>query len=151
MATQVPAIQASGVRLNYPAIVTAAIAGFLLEAGWYSAFYKLWLEGIGTRTDRVAQADLAQPRAPVLDCPGVHSSGCRGGLLRGPDETGRQTLLRGIWVGALLGLGLVLPIFGLEYIFEVRTIELLLINAGFWIVGMMLMEQCQECGRRRCE
>jgi hypothetical protein len=137
MATQVPAVQASGVRLNYPAIITAAIAGFLLEAGWYSAFYRLWLEGIG-RTDewlRQNSPNRALQFAIALVCTAVVA----GAVSCVIQTTGRQTLLRGIWVGALLGLGLVLPIFGLEYIFEVRTIELLLINAGFWIVGMMLM------------
>src|SRR5579863_8643819 len=137
MATQVPAVQASGVRLNYPAIITAAIAGFLLEAGWYSAFYKGWLEGIG-RTDewlRQNSPNRALQFGIALVCTAVVA----GAVSSVIQKTGRQTLLRGIWVGALLGLGLVLPIFSLEYIFEVRTVELLIINAGFWILGMMLM------------
>ena len=138
MATQVPAVQASsGARLNYPAIITAAIAGFLFEAGWYSAFYKLWLEGIG-RTDEWLKQNSPN-RALQFLIALVCTAVVAGAVSCVIQTTGRQTLLRGIWVGALLGLGLVLPIFGLEYIFEVRTIELLLINAGFWIVGMMLM------------
>ena len=54
-------------------------------------------------------------------------------------RTGRHTFLRGIWVGALLGVGMVLPIFCLNYVFEVRTFELLGVNAGFWVAGMILM------------
>jgi hypothetical protein len=47
MATTVSAIATQRVRQNYLAIVVAAIACFLLEAGWYSFFVKTWLSGIG--------------------------------------------------------------------------------------------------------
>jgi hypothetical protein len=35
------------VRQNYLAILVAAIACFLFEAGWYSYFLNAWIEGIG--------------------------------------------------------------------------------------------------------
>jgi hypothetical protein len=53
--------------------------------------------------------------------------------------TGRQTLLRGVKVAALLWLGLVPTTLGTEYVFEVRPLSLLGINAGFWLGGMIVM------------
>ena len=53
--------------------------------------------------------------------------------------TGPQTALRGIKVGALLWLGFELTSFSTEYVFEVRPWSLLGINAGFWLVGMVIM------------
>jgi hypothetical protein len=53
--------------------------------------------------------------------------------------TGPQTALRGIKVAVLLWLGFVLTVLCTEYVFEVRTWSLLGINAGFWLLGMMLM------------
>ena len=35
------------VRQNYWAILVAAVACFLFEAGWYTLFLNAWLEGIG--------------------------------------------------------------------------------------------------------
>jgi len=35
------------VRQNYQAVVVAAVACFVLEAGWYSIFLQPWLNGIG--------------------------------------------------------------------------------------------------------
>jgi hypothetical protein len=53
--------------------------------------------------------------------------------------TGAQTALRGVQAGALLWLGFELSAWSTEYVFEVRPISLLGINAGFWLIGMMLM------------
>lgn len=53
--------------------------------------------------------------------------------------TGPQTALRGIKVGVLLWAGFVLTSWSTEYVFEVRPLSLLGINAGFWLLGMALM------------
>jgi hypothetical protein len=53
--------------------------------------------------------------------------------------SGPQTALRGIRAGALLWLGFELTAWSTEYAFEVRPLSLLGINAGFWLLGMMLM------------
>jgi hypothetical protein len=53
--------------------------------------------------------------------------------------TGDQTALRGVKVAAMLWLGFVLPVWCTEYVFEIRPWSLLGINAGFWLIGMMLM------------
>src|SRR5215467_14005035 len=111
MASGVPAVQASsGIRHNYVAILVAAIACFLLEAGWYSSFYMIWLEGIGRTEDWLRQnsPNKALQFGTALICTAVVA----GALSWVIQRTGRQTLVRGIWVGAVLGLGMVLPIFG---------------------------------------
>ena len=53
--------------------------------------------------------------------------------------TGPQTALRGIQVGALLWMGFELTTWSTEYVFEVRPLSLFAINAGYWLLGMMLM------------
>ncbi|HWA95127.1 MAG TPA: hypothetical protein VG844_11060 [Terracidiphilus sp.] len=47
MASQASTVVGPRVRQNYVAILVAAVASFLLEAGWYSAFYTTWADGIG--------------------------------------------------------------------------------------------------------
>jgi len=54
-------------------------------------------------------------------------------------STGPQTARRGIKVAAMLWVGFVLTTIATEYVFEVRTLKLLGVNAGFWLLGMMLM------------
>ena len=41
--------------------------------------------------------------------------------------------------GAMLWAGCVLTTIAMEYVFEVRTYAIFSINAGFWLIGMMLM------------
>jgi hypothetical protein len=53
--------------------------------------------------------------------------------------TGPQTAFRGIKVAALLWLGFELTAWSTEYAFEVRPLSLLGINAGCWLIAMVLM------------
>jgi hypothetical protein len=39
----------------------------------------------------------------------------------------------------MLWAGCVLTTIAMEYVFEVRTYAIFSINAGFWLIGMMLM------------
>ena len=137
MAVGVPVIQMARVRQNYLANLVAAIACFLLEAGWYSAFMNPWLNGIGRTREWLLSSGMnpaiqygtallmAALMATALSC-----------VIQ---LTGKQTALRGIKVGALLWAGFELTTWSTEYIFEVRPISLFLVNAGYWFFGMTLM------------
>jgi hypothetical protein len=127
----------SRVRQNYLAILIAAIASFLLEAGWYSFFIQTWLNGIGrthewlmaTGVNPALQYGTALLAAAVI----ATAISCVVQL------TGPQTALRGIQTAAKLWAGLVVTTWATEYVFEVRPFSLLAVNAGFWLLAMMLM------------
>jgi hypothetical protein len=130
------AIQPS-VRQNYWAILVAAVACFLFEAVWYTVFLQGWLDGIG-RTRAWLMASGINPNlqyATALVAAAVIASA----ISCVTQLTGPQTALRGIKVAVLLWLGFVLTTLSTEYIFEVRPLSLLGINAGFWLFGMCLM------------
>lgn len=137
MAVGVPVMQMARVRQNYLAIVVAAVACFLLEAGWYSAFYTPWLNGIGRTNDWLMQNSpnraLQFGTALIMAALMATAISCVTQL------TGKQTAIRGIKVAALLWAGFELTSWSTEYIFEARPFSLLAINAGYWLFGMMLM------------
>lgn len=137
MAVGVPVMQMARVRQNYPAIVVAAIACFLLEAGWYSAFMSTWLNGIGRTMQWLVSSGmnpyLQYGTALVMAAVMATAISCVTQL------TGKQTALRGVKVAAVLWVGFEMTTFSTEYIFEVRPISLFLVNAGYWLVGMMVM------------
>ena len=130
-------IQESRVKQNYLAILVAAVACFLLEAGWYSIFLQPWLNGIGHTSQWLMGMGVnpALQFAVALAAEAVIAAG-RSCLIQ---LTGVQTAMRGVKVAALLWLGFVLPVWSTEYVFEIRPWSLLGINAGFWLIGMMLM------------
>lgn len=125
------------VRQNYIAILVAAIANFLLEAGWYSYFQQPWLDGIGRSREWL----MNQGVNPALQygVALVASAVVATAISCVTQTTGPQTAFRGVKAGALLWLGFVLPIWATEYAFEVRTYALLAINTGIWLLGMIVM------------
>jgi hypothetical protein len=127
----------SQVRQNYLAIAVAAIANFAFEACWYSFFLKTWLSGIGRSEEWLNHtgANVYLQFGTAL----VASAVMAAGISRVMQHTGAQTALRGIRIGALLWGGFVLTVWCTEYVFEMRPLSLLGVNAGFWLVGMMLM------------
>jgi hypothetical protein len=127
----------SKVRQNYLAILVAAIACFLLEAGWYSIFMQTWLDGIGRTREWLTGPGInpALQFAVALVAEAVIAAA----ISCVTQLTGPQTALRGIKVAALSWLGMVLTTLSTEYVFEVRPFSLLAVNAGFWLLGMILM------------
>ncbi|MFZ1086238.1 MAG: DUF1761 domain-containing protein [Terracidiphilus sp.] len=130
--------QEAKVKQNYLAIGVAAIACFLFEAGWYTVFMQPWLDGIGRNREWLMSAEGYNP---VLQYSTAFLSAAviAAAISCLTQLTGAQTALRGIKVGALLWLGFVLTTWSTEYVFEVRPLSLLGINAGFWLGGMALM------------
>jgi hypothetical protein len=131
-------IESSRVRQNYLAILVAAIACFLFEAGWYSYFIQLWLDGIG-RTREWLMSPAGNNPALQYGTALVSAAVMATAISCVTQLTGAQTAVRGIKVGVLLWLGFVLTTWSTEYVFEVRPLSLLAINAGFWLLGMSLM------------
>jgi hypothetical protein len=126
------------VRQNYLAILIAAIACFLLEAGWYSFFQRAWLTGVGRTREWLMGPGALNPAiqyGTALLAAAVMATA----ISCVTQLTGPQTALRGIRAGALLWLGFELTAWSTEYAFEVRPLSLLGINAGCWLIGMMLM------------
>ncbi|HUX45903.1 MAG TPA: DUF1761 domain-containing protein [Terracidiphilus sp.] len=131
------AASSSRVRQNYVAILVAAIACFLLEAGWYSFFMDGWLNGIG----RTRQWLLATGMNPALQYGTalVSAAVIAASISCLTQLVGPQTALRGMRVGALLWMGLVATTWATEYVFEVRPVSLFAINGGFWLLSMVVM------------
>jgi hypothetical protein len=138
MATTVSAIAAPRVRQNYLAVLVAAIANFLLEAGWYSYFMQTWLNGIG-RTREWLMSSTAYNPALQYGTALVSSALMATAISCVTQLTGRQTWWRGMQTGALLWLGFNVTVFSTAYVFEVRPLSLLGVDSGFWLLGMMLM------------
>jgi len=137
MAVGVPVMQMARVRQNYLANLVAAIACFLLEAGWYSTFYTTWLSGIGRSEDWLRHSG---PGIPVQFATALVMAALMATAISCVTQlTGKQTALHGMKIAALLWAGFVLTTWSTEYIFEVRPISLFLVNAGYWLLGMVLM------------
>lgn len=131
------ALAAPPFRLNLLAIVFAAILCFLLEIGWYAYFRDPWLVGIGRTRDWLMNTGVnpALQYVTALVALAVMAAVMSYFLQR----TGRQTVLRGVSVAFWMWLGVAATILATQNAFEVRTWMLYAINAGFWLVDMIVM------------
>jgi hypothetical protein len=123
--------------LNHVAVWAAGIVQFLLGAGWYTAFSRAWIAGIG-KTQEQFMAEHGNSPLPYIIAlvAALVVAYTLAWLL---PRLGAQSAAGGAKTGALLGLALIGTTFAQSYGFEARPLSLWLINAGYMIVGMALM------------
>jgi Protein of unknown function (DUF1761) len=125
-------------KLNWVAILVAAIVSFLFEALWFSVFMTQWLAGIGRTMDWLKSAAGYNPAVQygtAILCSIIAAAV----LTICIQASGEQTARRGILCAAVVWLGFVATTWAKEYIFEVRTIEIFAINAGYSLLDLMLI------------
>lgn len=125
------------VRVNYAAILVAAIVNFLMQAAWYLMFMKCWLAGIGHTREWLMSSGMNEweQHGTAL----VSAFLIAGSISCLTQLTGAQTAMRGIWMGLSLWVGFVVTTMATDYIYEIRPLSLFGINAGFWLIGMIVM------------
>ena len=135
------------VQQNFLANIVAAIACFLIEAGWYSYFVQAWLNGMGRTRESMAQTGInpALQYGAALLASFVMATAISCVV----QVSGPQTLLRGARAGLLLWLGLVVPAFATEFVFEVRPWSFFAITIGVWFVAMIAMGAIVGAWRKR--
>jgi hypothetical protein len=127
----------SNIRLNWVAILVAAIASFLFEALWYSVFLNEWLAGIGRTREWLMSSGMSPAlQFGVAILCAVITATVLGICIQ---ASGEHSARRGVLVGVLVWLGFVATTWATEYIFEVRTLKIYAINAGFWLFDLILI------------
>ncbi len=124
-------------RVNWPAIVVAAVADWLLGAVWFTVFAKQWRAGIGMPADQL-QANMAHPNFWPFLVALVCSIVMAYAIAHLVGGWGTHNLFRGILAGILVGLATAAAM-ATEMVFEIRPGSFILIAAGYPLVGSILM------------
>jgi hypothetical protein len=126
-------------EINLLAVVAAALASFVLGGLWYSPilFGKPWQRETGLTDERLKAGNMGLifGLAFVLSL----AAALVFALFLGP----RPPLALGLGAGASAGLFWVAGSFGINYLFERRSLKLFLINGGyhalqFTLIGLIL-------------
>jgi hypothetical protein len=126
-------------EVNYLAVIAAAVATFLLGGLWYSPalFGKAWQREAGVTEERMKSANMTL----IFGLTFVLSliAAWVFALFLGP----RPPMALGLGAGFSAGLCWVAASFGINYLFERKSLKLWLINGGyhtlqFTIVGLIL-------------
>ena len=126
----------STVKLNWLAILVAALASVFLELVWFSVFMIPWLAGVGRATDAIFAVAIPIAQYGVALFCSIIAATVLSILTQ---LTGPQTARRGILIGILVWLGFVATTWAREYIFEVRTFQIYFINAGYSLLDLIVI------------
>ena len=127
----------SNIRLNWVAILVAAIASFIFEALWFSVFMNEWLTGIGRTREWLVSTGLnpAVQYATAIICSIIVAAV----LSICIQATGKQTARRGILCAVVIWFGFIATSWAKAYIFEVRTFQIYFIYTGYYLIELILI------------
>jgi hypothetical protein len=140
-------------EINWIAVFAAAVACFILGGIWYSKalFGKAWQREAGLTDAQVASGNKARIFGLTFVLALLAAWNFANFL--GP----RPSLMFGTAVGFSAGLLWVASSFGINYLFERRSLKLFLINGGyhtlqFTVIGLVLaLLPCKECAIPACQ
>ena len=124
-------------RVNYAAVLVAAVVNFMLGALWYSPalFANGWVRLIGRNMEEMKRNANPMSYVAAFGC-SVAMAYVLALFIAGRKS---DSMLKGAYSGLLLGAGVVATSMLTSYLFEQRPMQLYLINAGYFLVGLMAM------------
>lgn len=120
---------------NLLAVVVAAIANMALGALWYSPllFARPWTRLTGTNPNQTGNPVVGYAIAAVAS---LVSALVLVSLIR---ALGYSSVDEGLITGLLVAVGFVATAMGTDYVFHGRSGALYVINAGYRVVGLVIM------------
>jgi len=122
-------------EINYLAVIAAAVASFVLGGIWYSPllFSRAWQRESGVTDEQMKNANMGMIFGTTFVLCLVASFVF--GMFLGP----RPSMPLGLGAGASAGLCWVASSFGINYLFERKSLKLFLINGGYHTLQFTLI------------
>ena len=121
------------ITVNYMAVVTAAIAGFLVGFAWYTVFGNVWMEALGKKKKDCKPAPLPFIIAGV-SC--LLMAWMLAGLMGHLSDI---TVKGGVISALFVWLGFVVTTTGTNQVFHGDKPVVTAIDAGYWLAVLVVM------------
>ena len=122
-------------KINYLAVLVAAIAAIAFCWGYYWLLMKQWATAAGMKKSDFKAGP--PPLAWIFLIVGYLLAASMLAAIMG--YVGPVTVRAGGISGALVWLGFALPVTAINYVFQKRPLELTMIDAGVWLGSMVIM------------
>jgi len=121
--------------VNWLAILAATAAAFTLGAFWYSRymFGNAWMQEVGLSEESLAKINMRPVLAGTAVLQFVAATALAAFLGAG------STWQTGLQSGLVVGICWIATAYGVTYLFELRSLRLFSINAGYYIVTFAAM------------
>ncbi len=123
--------------VNYAAVASAAVAGFLFGGIYYGVLSNAWLSAVGKSKDEVQKTGMAVPLV-VTAIALLLMAWVLAGII-GHLGAGQVTLKSGLIAGFLCWLGFVATSIATNHAYQGAKASLTLIDTGYWL-GVLLIE-----------
>ena len=127
--------------VNYLAVIIAAVVAWIASAGWYMSLGRVYQAALG-KTPEQCKAEMQRPGAflPFIYAfvANVIIAWMLAGLL-GHLGAGQVTLQNGVVSALFLWFGFILTTLFVNYSFHGRTMQLILIDLGNWLLVLVVM------------
>ena len=122
--------------INYLAVVVSAVVYWVIGALWFSpaVFGKIWMKGIGKTQDQLKEGFSYMAFVWSF----IWSFIAAYGIARFLVWTGGNSIGDGFVIGLLAGISFVIAPFVINNLFERRSKSLLVINALYHVVGLIV-------------
>jgi len=121
--------------VNWLAVLAATAAAFTLGAFWYSRymFGNAWMQEVGLSEESLAKINMRPVLAGTAVLQFVAATALAAFLGAG------STWQTGLQSGLVVGICWIATAYGVTYLFELRSLRLFSINAGYYIVTFAVM------------
>jgi len=121
--------------VNWLAVLAATAAAFTLGAFWYSRymFGNAWMQEVGLSEESLAKINMRPVLAGTAVLQFVAATALAAFLGAG------STWQTGLQSGLVVGICWIATAYGVTYLFELRSLRLFSINAGYYIVTFAAM------------
>jgi hypothetical protein len=125
-------------KVNPLAVIVAAIVDWFAQAGWFTAFSAMYVAGLGLTPQQVEEGKAHVTPWPYIIAL-VANLVMALVLAKVIGWVGQWSAAGGARVGFILGLGIAFTAMATANVFEQRPLSLILISAGYPVVGCVIM------------
>jgi hypothetical protein len=125
--------------LNFIAIIVSVIVVQAVGAAWYSPvlFSKAWMTEVGLTAEQLQVRGARKATPFIVAILGSLIAAWVLAIL--VQATGANEPLDGVVLGLMTGGGIVATAIGVNYVFELRSLRIFLINAGYPALSLLIM------------
>jgi len=121
-------------NINWLSVIVAAVSSFMVGGLWYGPLFgRVWMQEWGFSEEQLGGRSMPMVFGLSLLASFIASINLE--MFIGAEAD----LAFGLFAGFAAGLGWVAAFLGILYLFEMRSLKLYLINAGYCIVALTVM------------
>ena len=121
-------------NINWLSVIVAAISSFLVGGIWYGPLFgRSWMNEFGFTEEDLKKRNMAKTFGLSLLLAFIAS------FILEMFIGAKATLIFGAFAGFFAGFGWVATMLGILYLFEMKSLKVYLINAGYCTVAFTLM------------